>query len=111
MCEYHSVLWGKEYALKIESTDGIAQDTYYLLIFNDAHFSVKVRNATERLSQSILVGVFFVNQLMRVSSIALYSNMWMIWQTAMISSVTQQLADYLYIIYVILSMLIYILFN
>lgn len=107
VCEYRSVLWGKEYALKTESTDGIARDTYYFSIFNDAYFSIKIHNTTESLSQSILVG-FFVNQLMCASYIALYSHMWMIWQTTMISSVTQQLADYLYIIFVTLRMLIYI---
>lgn len=68
------LLQGKEHALKTEGTDGVAQDTYHLLIFNDGLFSIKEHNATELLlSQSIFV-FFFINQLMHVSSIALYSN-------------------------------------
>lgn len=47
---------GKEHAFKTESTDGIAQDTYNLLIFNDGLFSIKEHNAAELfLSQSIFV--------------------------------------------------------
>lgn len=62
MFEYRLLLWEKEHAVKTESTDRIAQDTYHLLIFSDGLFSIKEHNATEfLLSQSIFVFFSLIN--------------------------------------------------